>query len=519
MWKTLAIPFLTSSLATALASPRTGLVPCDALAENDLGELVLLATDSGYEQRLQTYWSVSARLKPWCIVQPRTTDEVSKVLKTLLDIGSGAGSWHIAVRGGGHNHWAGSSNIANGVTIDLGLLNRTEYNEATNIASVGGGSLWNSAYEAAAEHGASLVGSRAGGVGVGGFLLGGGNSYYTGQRGFGCDNVVNYEVVLPDGRIVNANATSNEDLYRALKGGGSNFGIVTRFDLEAFPAKDLYGGSRTITTNYTDEILNAVVSFANHDESEAADSFTPTFIYNTAISPDVIIDASIFNVEGLRNSTGFNRITSIPAVSEDLGSRNLVTIAAASTVDGTSRQANSHLLIDQFLTNPKNRSIWTTMTFKANPTVLRRVVERWNVFVTQMQEAMPADDFQAQMNFQHIPKFYGRTIRGGNVLGLDSALTDNSVLWVNIVNVQTAEQESVARLLTNTLRAELEEFAISQDSSVRFRYLNYAEPSQDPLGGYGVDNVQYIRDVVAKYDPKGLFQTRVPGGFKISRVD
>lgn len=132
---------------------------------------------------------------------------------------------------------------------------------------------------------------------------------------------------------------------------------------------------------------------------------------------------------------------------------------------------------------------------------------------------MPADGFQAQMNFQHLPKFYGRAIRGGNVLGLDSALTDNSVLWVNIVNVQTADQEAIARLLTNTLRAELEDFAISQDSSVRFRYLNYAEPSQNPLGGYGVDNTQYIRDVVAKYDPKGLFQTRVPGGFKISRVE
>ncbi|KAI8665521.1 hypothetical protein NCS56_00988200 [Fusarium sp. Ph1] len=159
------------------------------------------------------------------------------------------------------------------------------------------------------------------------------------------------------------------------------------------------------------------------------------------------------------------------------------------------------------------------MTFKANPIVLRHVVERWNAFVTQMQEAMPADDFQVQINFQHLPTFCGRAIRGGNVLGLDSALTDNSVLWVDIVNVQTADQEAIARLLTTTLRAELEDFAISQDSSIRFRYLNYVEPSQNLLGGYGVDNAQYIRDVVAKYDPKGPFQTRVPGGFKISRAD
>ncbi|KAH7153603.1 hypothetical protein EDB81DRAFT_758546 [Dactylonectria macrodidyma] len=489
MLRILATLLSSPCLVATLTSARTGLVPCDALVENGLGQRLLLAKDNSYEERLETYWSVSARLKPWCIVQPRTADEVSKVLQTLLDAGSGAGSWHIAVRGGGHNHWVGSNNVANGVTIDL----------ATSPPLVLE-FFWNSAYAHLAEHGVSLVGSRAGGVGVSGFLLGGGNSYYTGRRGFGCDNVVNYEVVLSDGRIINANKTSHVGLYRALKGGGSNFGIVTRFDLEAFPAKNLYGGSRTISTNYTDEILNAVVSFANHDESAADDSFTPTFMYNTGIAPNVIIDASILNVEGFRNTTGFNEVSSIPAVSEDLQSRSLASLASESTVDGTSR------------------SIWLTLTFKANLVVLRRVVERWEQFVSEMEEAMSADGFQAQMNFQHLPTFYGRSRRGGNVLGLDSSLTDNSVLWVNIVNVQTAEQEAIARLRTNTLRAELEDFAVSQDSNVQFRYLNYAEPSQDPLGGYGADNTQYIRDVAKNYDPDGLFQTRVPGGFKISRV-
>lgn len=187
---------------------------CDAIVENGLGDRLLLATDDGYEERLETYWSVSARLKPWCIVQPRTADQVSKVLETVLDAGSGAGSWHIAVRGGVHNHWVGSNNVANGVTIDLGFLNQTEYNVSSNIASVGAEVLWNCAYAHMAEYGVSLVGSRAGGVGVSRFLLGGGNSYYTGRRGFGCDNVINYEIVLSDGRIINANSKSHKDLYR-----------------------------------------------------------------------------------------------------------------------------------------------------------------------------------------------------------------------------------------------------------------------------------------------------------------
>ncbi|KAL3303767.1 FAD-binding domain-containing protein [Colletotrichum asianum] len=100
----------------------------------------------------------------------------------------------------------------------------------------------------------SLVGSRAGGVCVSGFLLVGGNSYYTGHLGFGCDNVVNDEVVLSD---------AHANLYKTLKGGASHFGIVTRFDLKAFPSADLYGGLRIISMNYIDQVINALIAFAN----------------------------------------------------------------------------------------------------------------------------------------------------------------------------------------------------------------------------------------------------------------
>jgi hypothetical protein len=57
-----------------------------------------------------------------------------------------------------------------------------------------------------------------------------------------CDNVVNYEIVLASGEITNANAESNADLWVSLKGGGNNFGIVTRYDLAIFPQGDMWGG-------------------------------------------------------------------------------------------------------------------------------------------------------------------------------------------------------------------------------------------------------------------------------------
>jgi hypothetical protein len=67
-------------------------------------------------------------------------------------------------------------------------------------------------------------------------------SYFSYDRGFVCDDVVNYEVVLASGEVINANAKTNEDLFAALKGGGNNFGIVTRFDLRIFSLGQMWGG-------------------------------------------------------------------------------------------------------------------------------------------------------------------------------------------------------------------------------------------------------------------------------------
>jgi hypothetical protein len=71
----------------------------------------------------------------------------------------------------------------------------------------------------------------------------GGLSFFSSREGFICDNVVNYEVVLSSGETVNANQDSHPDLWRALRGGGNNFGIVTRFDLRTFEQGPFWGGA------------------------------------------------------------------------------------------------------------------------------------------------------------------------------------------------------------------------------------------------------------------------------------
>lgn len=75
------------------------------------------------------------------------------------------------------------------------------------------------------------------------------------------DQVVNYEIVLADGTITNANETENPDLFRVIKGGSNNYGIVTRFDMKTFPAHDVYDGILTFPVSSEDAIIQAFIDF------------------------------------------------------------------------------------------------------------------------------------------------------------------------------------------------------------------------------------------------------------------
>ncbi len=142
----------------------------------------------------------------------------------------------VAVRSGGHS-WAVWSVQNNTLLIDLGKLNSAEYDEETGIASAGpaieGG---NELDPFLAERGRFFNGGHCPPVGIGGFLLQGGQGWC--QRGWGwaAESVVAVDVVTADGELVRADATQNADLYWAARGAGPAFpGIVTKFHLKTRP--------------------------------------------------------------------------------------------------------------------------------------------------------------------------------------------------------------------------------------------------------------------------------------------
>lgn len=187
------------------------------------------------------YWSIQqSEVVPACRIDVASAASISSVLKLAQLV-----NCPFNVKSGGHAAFAGGSSVQDGILINLGRLNSVAVSSDRKTVSVGPGQTWYDVYKVLDPLGLSVVGGREAGVGVGGFLLGGGISYFSGRFGWGCDNVKAYEVILADGRIVTASPTSNSDLYWALRGGGgSNFGIVSKFDLASFDQGLLWGGGR-----------------------------------------------------------------------------------------------------------------------------------------------------------------------------------------------------------------------------------------------------------------------------------
>ena len=145
---------------------------CHALSQSALGNKVVYPASKDYETSIESYWSDLAQISPTCIVRAKCAKDVSLAVKTLVAANK-VGTCQFAIRGGGHTPWAGASNIHNGVTIDLSLLNKTVYNKDKSTASVEPGVRWQGVYEVLDKLGVAIPGGRAGTVGVAGLTLGG----------------------------------------------------------------------------------------------------------------------------------------------------------------------------------------------------------------------------------------------------------------------------------------------------------------------------------------------------------
>ncbi|KAF2993291.1 hypothetical protein E8E14_000570 [Neopestalotiopsis sp. 37M] len=465
------------------------------LAKNT-GVDVLLQRDAEFKSRQDSYWSRTAAvdIAPKCIVKPKSAQEVSGVLKWLR-----SRSEKFAVRSGGHMPWAGSNNMADGVTVDLSEMDWTRFNAAKETVEIGPGARWLQVYASLHQHHRVVVGGRDGNVGVAGLLLGGGISYFTARRGFGCDNVVAYEVVLADGRIVTADSEQHSDLFRALKGGGNNFGIVTSFRMKTLICEKAWGGITFYHKDVTPQAIKCLVNFTDRIETDPDSNLLCFFTYAKEFN-DTVVCTVLGNVAG-KISPAFDEWRALPI---------LQTTCKTTTV--------LDMLTECSVAPQGYFNTFFTACFQNDARIVQKAVALHEDFVSDLKGFIPGGDFISQCLFQPLPLLFTRQSAeaGGNVLGLDRQQENGLILTVSVMVKKREEEEFAYPRIHGWVHA-LRDFAAEFGGNQEWLYANYADGSQDPLRSYGAENLDFLRAVAAKYDPDGAFQKECPGGFKLYR--
>jgi FAD/FMN-containing dehydrogenase len=191
--------------------------------------------DAGYESARRV-WNGAIDRHPALIARCTGLADVQAAVKFAREQGL-----QVAVRGGGHNV-AGNATCDDGIVIDLSPMKEIAIDPAQRIAHAEPGLTWGEFDAATQAHGLACTGGIQSTTGIAGFTLGGGFGYLARKHGLTCDNLLSAQVVTADGRVLTASARENADLFWGLRGGGGNFGIVTRFDLQLYPLGDVLGG-------------------------------------------------------------------------------------------------------------------------------------------------------------------------------------------------------------------------------------------------------------------------------------
>src|SRR5688572_17677850 len=203
--------------------------------QRSLSGSVVRPTDAEYDRARRGFNALIDR-HPAVIVRCVNADDIA------IALGFAQGhELEVAVRGGGHNP-AGHCVCDNGLVIDLSQMRNVEVDAERRTARSEGGATWLDFDAATQAFGLVTPGGVVVSTGVAGLSLGGGIGHLTAQYGLTCDNIVAAELVTPDGLVLHTSAEENADLLWGLRGGGGNFGVVTRLEFRLHPLENVLGG-------------------------------------------------------------------------------------------------------------------------------------------------------------------------------------------------------------------------------------------------------------------------------------
>ncbi|MCV0403579.1 MAG: FAD-binding oxidoreductase [Chloroflexi bacterium] len=236
------------------------------------GDLLRPGTAAYDEAR--AVWNLVHDRKPAAIVRVASARDVQQAVAFAR-----RSDLEIAVRSGGHS-LAGFSTGDGVLVIDMRGLRGLHIDPETRTVFAGAGLTAGEVTAAAAEHELAVPFGDTSTVGISGLTLGGGIGFLARKHGLAIDHVRSFEVVTADAELVTASATENADLYWALRGGGGNFGIVTRFEYDAVSLGETLSGALVLPL--TTDVVRGLLEAADAAPEELT---TITFIMGAPPAP------------------------------------------------------------------------------------------------------------------------------------------------------------------------------------------------------------------------------------------
>ncbi|KAF8253493.1 FAD-binding domain-containing protein [Wilcoxina mikolae CBS 423.85] len=486
-------PASTTLLTTALASSKSNTSTGLLLLTHLFPTTTHSPGTTSYTAIQSSHWSLRAPLPAALVFTPLTTADISTALKVLSHF-----RIPFSIRSGGHAPFPGSSSTNGGVLISLEKFSTIQVSKDRKTVFVGAGVRWGEVYGYLAPLGLCVVGGRVPVVGVGGLLLGGGIALDSGRYGMACDMVESFEVVLARGEVVVASRGENEGLFKALKGGGNNFGIVTRFELYTVPMSGVWGGLVSYEPRQYGECLAAIVEYqTTHQPVDPHSGMVAVFLFADS-----------------GKQQGFANLLFHDEVEDPVSLRRWKEIGPV--VDATKRTTLGEMIDETYFgypaLNAEMRRDFRTLSIGVDLELYRDIVA---LFTSTYTAIADTPGLQVILSFQPMAASTvaaGRE-KGGNVLGIK----EEAQMWfVLTTGWSDAADDKVAIGAGVKFFDTIARMAREKGLLLDFLYMNDAGMDQRVVESYGEENIRFLKMVAGEVDPEGVFQRLVKEGFKLS---
>jgi len=441
-----------------------------------IGGRVHLPGDPGYDAA-RLPWNVAVDQRPAAVAFPRTAAEVSTVVRVAAENGL-----RVAPQSTGHN--AGplaARGLDDVVIVRTSEMGTAIADPARGIVRVEGGAVWEPAVDAAAAHGRAVLHGSSPDVGIAGYSLGGGIGWYARKLGLATNSLTAVELVIADGTLVRADATTNPELFWAVRGGGGSFGVVTALEFRMYDIETAYAGILMWDLARIEPVLREWAAWAPGAPDEVTTSFRALRMPPMPELPDFLRGRQVVVIDGAvlgSDERGRELLAGLRALRPELDT--FARVPAKSLVrlhmdpEGGAPFVSDSAMLDSF---PE---------------------AALDAFLAEVGPDASTSLLMAEL--RQLGGALGRPHEGGGVLShLDAAF----VAFAGAI-AATPEMGAQGHVDATRFTAALAPFANGR------QYLNFAENPVDPRAAYAEDVWTQLKGIRSAVDPHGMFAANHP---------